>query len=71
MSENEGGATFFAYTMSVCKVELFAFYVDEIAFFVNDESTIVLEVAIGPLVVIATEEMDAGTLLCFLAKSIE
>ena len=57
--------------MSVCKVELFAFYVDEIAFFVNDESTIVLEVAIGPLVVIATEEMDAGALLCFLAKSIE
>ena len=57
--------------MSVCKVELFAFYVDEIAFFVNDESTIVLEVAIGPLVVIATEEMDAGALLCFFAKSIE
>ena len=57
--------------MSVGEIEAFAFDVDEIAFFVNDEATIVLEVAIGPLVVIATEEIDAGALLCFLAESIE
>ena len=57
--------------MTVGKIEAFAFYVDEFAFFVYYEATIVLEVAISPLVVIATEEMDAGALFCFLAEGIE
>ena len=53
--------------MTVCKIELFAFDVDEIAFWVHYESAKVAKVAVGPLVVIAAEEMDASALLGLLA----
>ena len=49
------------------KVEALALDIDEIAFFVHYESAIVAEVAVGPLVVVATEEVDTSALLGLLA----
>ena len=49
------------------EIESFAFDVDEFAFVVYYESAIVAKIAIGPLVVVATEEVYAGALTCFLS----
>ena len=61
--EQASGKALFAEAVTMSKVETFALNVDDFARMVNGESTIVAEVAIGPLVVIATKEMDASASL--------
>ena len=65
--EDASCKTFFAKSVTVGKIEAFAFDVDEIACFMHYESTVVAKVAVGPLVVIATEEVDTSALLGLLA----